>query len=326
MVERQAQLKVVVPKSYRQPEFLEELQALLTDQGTVSLECKVIGIPTPVLNWYKDGQEIKAGDVFAFTARSDDATSLGIYTCEAINCVGRAVSVSKVHVTGNGHRESAAPPGTSCIPRAAKQKPVEPPVIVEDMFNQKVKVGESVEFSLKVMVPPAPTEVRWYNKDQLKEANDRYLMKANEEPGKYALNICPTDIDDDGEWKCVIQNDGGQTETSSILTLVVPKNYRPPRFLENLRAILTEEGLVSFECKVVGFPTPQLQWFKDGQELKPGDVYQLSGTNSLGSYSCVARNCMGQSSSVAELTVDDIENQLNEEERRQLMEYVLVSF
>jgi hypothetical protein len=45
---------------------------------------------------------------------------------------------------------------------------------------------------------------------------------------------------------------------------------------------MTDEGLVSFECKVVGFPTPQLRWFKDGQELKPGDVYQLTGTNSLG--------------------------------------------
>lgn len=62
----------------------------------------------------------------------------------------------------------------------------------------------------------------------------------------------------------------------------VPKNYRAPRFLESLRAVLTEEGLVSFECKVVGYPTPHLQWFKDGQELKPGDVYQLTGTNSLG--------------------------------------------
>ena len=52
--------------------------------------------------------------------------------------------------------------------------------------------------------------------------------------------------------------------------------------METLRAMLTDEGLVSFECKVVGYPTPLLRWFKDGQELKPGDVYQLSGTNSLG--------------------------------------------
>lgn len=98
----------------------------------------------------------------------------------------------------------------------------------------------------------------------------------------------------------------------------VPKNYRKPRFMENLKAVLTEEGLVSFECKVVGFPTPLLSWFKDGQELKPGDVYQLTGTNSLGSYCCIARNCMGQASSSAELTVEDIQNQLNDEERLQL--------
>lgn len=45
---------------------------------------------------------------------------------------------------------------------------------------------------------------------------------------------------------------------------------------------MTPEGLVSFECKVIGYPTPQLKWLKDSKELKPGDVYQLTGTNSLG--------------------------------------------
>lgn len=55
--------------------------------------------------------------------------------------------------------------------------------------------------------------------------------------------------------------------------------------MENLRAVMTPEGLVSFECKVIGYPTPQLKWLKDGRELKPGDVYQLTGTNSLGEIS-----------------------------------------
>lgn len=50
-----------VPKGYKSPVFLEELEALLTAEGTVSLECKVVGVPTPVLKWYKDGSEIKAG-------------------------------------------------------------------------------------------------------------------------------------------------------------------------------------------------------------------------------------------------------------------------
>lgn len=89
--------------------------------------------------------------------------------------------------------------------------------------------------------------------------------------------------------------------------------------MDSLKAVLTEEGLVSFECKVVGSPTPFLRWFKDGQELKPGDVYQLTGSNSLGSYCCIAKNCMGEARSTAELTVEDIQNQLNDDERMQLL-------
>ena len=36
---------IAVPKSYKAPVFLEELTAGLTEAGTVSLECKVVGIP-----------------------------------------------------------------------------------------------------------------------------------------------------------------------------------------------------------------------------------------------------------------------------------------
>lgn len=39
----------------------------------------------------------------------------------------------------------------------------------------------------------------------------------------------------------------------------------------------------------------------------------------LGSYCCIAKNCMGEAKSTAELTVEDIQNQLNEEERLQLL-------
>ncbi|CAD6240038.1 GSCOCG00002473001-RA-CDS, partial [Cotesia congregata] len=41
----------------------------------------------------------------------------------------------------------------------------------------------------------------------------------------------------------------------------------------------------------------------------------------LGSYCCIARNCMGEAKSTAELTVEDIQNQLNEEERLQLLSF-----
>lgn len=114
------------------------------------------------------------------------------------------------------------------------------------------------------------------------------------------MEVRPTEAEDQGEWKLVATSQEGaisistcdinmisaykddQELSTSNYSFSVPKHFKKPRFLDTLKAVLTEEGLVSFECKVVGSPTPLLRWFKDGQELKPGDVYQLTGTNSLG--------------------------------------------
>ncbi|XP_023937954.2 uncharacterized protein LOC112045836 isoform X2 [Bicyclus anynana] len=307
-----AHLNVLVPKAYKRPEFVEELRALLTEQGTVSLECKVVGVPTPVLRWFKDSREIKAGDVFALTANAEDPTSLGTYTCEAVNCMGRAYSSSKVHVIGRSSRESSVRPTSGGVVLEP------PPIFTKELADQFVRICESLTLSCHIVVPPWPRTVVWYNKEGKIEPNDKY--RAQEDGvGGYLLEIPSAEWQDEGEWKCVATSSGGRIGiTTCYVSMDVPKNYRKPRFMENLQAVLTEEGLVSFECKVVGFPTPILSWFKDGQELKPGDVYQLTGTNSLGSYCCIARNCMGQASSSAELTVEDIQNQLNEEEKLQL--------
>lgn len=154
-----AVLNVLVPKAYKPPEFIEDLRALLTEQGTVSLECKVIGVPTPFLRWFKDSKEIKAGnyqrrcvsvscsksdesffltgDVFALTANPDDPTSLGIYTCEAVNCMGRAYSSSKVHVVGKGSREGSLKPADSMHHNGP------PPIFTDELKNLKIKLGDA---------------------------------------------------------------------------------------------------------------------------------------------------------------------------------------
>ncbi|XP_045784051.1 titin homolog [Maniola jurtina] len=307
-----AHLNVLVPKAYKRPEFVEELRALLTEQGTVSLECKVVGVPTPVLRWFKDSREIKAGDVFALTANAEDPTSLGTYTCEAVNCMGRAYSSSKVHVIGRSSRESSARPTSGGIALEP------PPIFTKELEDQFVRICEPLTLSCHIVVPPWPRSIVWYNKEGKIEPSEKYRV-LEDGVGGYLLEVPSAEWPDEGEWKCVATSSGGRIGiTTCYVSMDVPKNYRKPRFMENLQAVLTEEGLVSFECKVVGFPTPVLSWFKDGQELKPGDVYQLTGTNSLGSYCCIARNCMGQASSSAELTVEDIQNQLNEEEKLQL--------
>ncbi|XP_039229325.1 titin isoform X11 [Drosophila yakuba] len=302
-------LNVLVPKAYKTPEFVEELRAVLTEQGTVSLECKVVGVPTPHLRWFKDSKEIKAGDIFALTANADDPTSLGTYTCEARNCMGVNYSSSKVHVVGRGSREGSLKPADSVAGNAP------PPIFTNELRDMSLLIGETIILGCQVVVPPWPKSVCWYNASGRVETAERYKL-IEDGLGVYMIEVKPSESCDAGEWKCVVTSfDGSKGISTCSVAMDIPRNYRKPRFMESLRAVLTEEGLVSFECKVVGFPTPILKWFKDGHELKPGDVYQLTGTNSLGTYCCIARNCMGETSSTAVLTVEDIQNQLTDEER-----------
>ncbi|XP_052842805.1 uncharacterized protein LOC128256465 isoform X3 [Drosophila gunungcola] len=302
-------LTVLVPKAYKTPEFVEELRAVLTEQGTVSLECKVVGVPTPHLRWFKDSKEIKAGDIFALTANADDPTSLGTYTCEARNCMGVTYSSSKVHVVGRGSREGSLKPADSVASNAP------PPIFTNELRDMSLLIGETIILGCQVVVPPWPKSVCWYNANGRVDTGERYKL-IEDGLGVYMIEVKPSECCDAGDWKCVVTSfDGSVGISSCSVAMDIPRNYRKPRFMESLRAVLTEEGLVSFECKVVGFPTPVLKWFKDGHELKPGDVYQLTGTNSLGTYCCIARNCMGETSSTAVLTVEDIQNQLTDEER-----------
>lgn len=100
-------------------------------------------------------------------------------------------------------------------------------------------------------------------------------------------------------------NDFGHSVTSCFLKLIIPRHYKKPRFLENLQAILSDEGAVNLECKVIGVPQPVLKWYKDGEELKPGDIHRIisgqDGTCCLGTYTCEAQNCMGIAASSASL-------------------------
>jgi len=91
--------------------------------------------------------------------------------------------------------------------------------------------------------------ISWYKEDEQVTETNRYQF-STEGDGTYILNIMPLEIDDQAEWKCVAINKYGQTATSSFLKLNIPKNFKSPRFLEELRIAFSNEGSVNLECKV----------------------------------------------------------------------------
>lgn len=169
---------------------------------------------------------------------------------------------------------------------------------------------------IAVSISPAPT-LSWYRDDEPIVESEKYKM-IREVLGACHLEIHKLEFIDQAEWKCVAANDFGHSITSCFLKLIIPRHFKKPKFLESLRAILSEEGAVNLECKVIGVPQPILKWYKDGVELKPGDIHRIisgqDGTCCLGIYTCEATNCMGSiSSSASLLGFDDRVGVRNEE-------------
>lgn len=101
---------------------------------------------------------------------------------------------------------------------------------------------------LTVSAQPEP-KLSWYRDELPIEDSERYVI-LRETAANCQLLIRKVEFVDQAEWKCVATNDYGTSVTSCFLKLQIPRHYKKPKFLECLRAILTEEGAVNLECKV----------------------------------------------------------------------------
>lgn len=92
-----------------------------------------------------------------------------------------------------------------------------------------------------------------------------------------------------------------------------------PVFLTELQSQDVPDGYpVSFDCVVIGKPSPAVRWFKDGKLLEESDHYMINedqeGCHQLiitsvlpidmGVYRCTAENSSGIAATKAELRVD----------------------
>lgn len=97
------------------------------------------------------------------------------------------------------------------------------------------------------------------------------------------------------------------------------ENARAPRFIEKLKPVTTPDGYtVQFECRVEGFPRPQITWFRQTHIIKESVDFQMFYDEDniatliinevfpedAGTFTCVAKNSAGFASSTTELTVE----------------------
>lgn len=86
---------------------------------------------------------------------------------------------------------------------------------------------------------------------------------------RYYLTINECDSRDSGEYRAMLSNSYGQTQSQCRLNVVSNEIGNKPVFVDVLKDISVIEGHdVCLKCKVTGFPQPVLKWYRNGIELE----------------------------------------------------------
>uniref|UniRef100_A0AAR2JPE1 Roundabout, axon guidance receptor, homolog 3 (Drosophila) n=1 Tax=Pygocentrus nattereri TaxID=42514 RepID=A0AAR2JPE1_PYGNA len=280
------------------PRIVEHPSDLIVSKGEpATLNCKAEGRPTPMVEWYKDGERVEtdredprshrmllpSGSLFFLRivhgrrSKPDE----GVYVCVARNYLGEAVS-------RNASLEVA---------------------ILRDDFRQTpsdVVVAAGEPAVMECIPPrghPEPT-ISWKrNNAKVNDKDERITIRG----GK--LMISNTRKSDAGMYVCVGTNMVGEKD-SDPAELVV---FERPMFVRRpVNQVVLADDTVDFQCEVQGDPAPTIRWRREEGELPRGRS-EIRSDNNLrltqvraedeGTYTCVSENSVGKAEASGTLQV-----------------------
>ncbi|XP_070700111.1 roundabout homolog 3 [Pempheris klunzingeri] len=280
------------------PRVVEHPSDLIVSKGEpATLNCKAEGRPTPMVEWYKDGERVEtdredprshrmllpSGSLFFLRivhgrrSKPDE----GVYVCVARNYLGEAVS-------RNASLEVA---------------------ILRDDFRltpSDVVVAAGEPAVMECIPPrghPEPT-ISWKrNNIRVNDRDERITMRG----GK--LMISNTRKSDAGMYVCVGTNMVGEKDSDPAELVVFE---RPVFTKQPVNQVVLADDTVDFFCEVHGDPTPTVRWRREEGEL-PRGRFEIRSDNSLrltqvrgedeGTYTCVSENSVGKAEASGTLQV-----------------------
>ena len=161
----------------------------------------------------------------------------------------------------------------------------------------------------------------WLKEGEPVETDKRITCDINGDV--YSLCFKSTELDDEGEYKCKVQNDlASATCTLELLVNEVDDSepQTKPEFLEKMKDVSAFEGdSPSFSVRVQGNPQPDVQWFTSDREITTGGRFVVESmgddrhmftisdceAKDKARYKCVASNLVGKAVCSAALSVKE---------------------
>ena len=168
------------------------------------LQCTVTAKPKPNIEWFKKGVQIKEnrrvkfendGESIALTIKEARSFDEGEYKCVATNEIDSA----------------------SCA-ATLKVRVVTKPEFKDKLKTVEVTEGDAVQFDARVDGYPVPA-VQWFKGISKLKSDGRIEFKENPDENLFSLEICDTQLEDAGMYKCEASNQGGKGVLPFVLLL-----------------------------------------------------------------------------------------------------------
>ncbi|KAK0090259.1 hypothetical protein PV325_001954 [Microctonus aethiopoides] len=376
------------------PQFTRPLHNIETVELTnVHLECRLqpVGDATMRVDWFVNGNPVTTGHRFRPSYEFDYVAldilgvypeDSGVYTCQARNQLGEAVTSCsvRVHAKKDLLLESQHPEGLERIQYLEDASRYKRNELVDEVVNVKPKFvttpknqenlreGQHAHFECKLEpVTDSNLKVEWFKNGRPVTIGHRF--RPIHDFGYVALDVIDLIAEDSGTYTCRAVNLVGSDEVSCLLSCystaqiltdtqnetglerihyledrskyhrreqVEETTTQAPIFTTSLKSVEIKEGQrAHFECRLipVSDATMKVEWFHNNVPVKAGS--RFVETNSFGfvaldimyaypedsgTYTCRARNAIGEAMTSATATVHSKKSIYMESQREEVLQ------
>ncbi|XP_029939526.1 hemicentin-1, partial [Salarias fasciatus] len=261
------------------------------EKHNITLTCETSGNPAPEIKWLKDGQVLVPDRRHQILSH------------------GRFLQISGAQVGDTGRYSCLASNSAGDRSRHFNLNVLVSPTIAgsgPDSSAEEVTVTLSSPTSLVCEVQSYPPALITWLKDGTPFESRRNVRVL---PGGRTLQILNAKEEDAGRYTCVATNEAGETLKHYEVKVYVPpqinKNDIPGEGLAPKEVKIKVNSTLTLECVAQAFPTPALQWYKDGQILRTDQHVSITANGRIvlikhaqvsdtGRYTCVATNIAGE--------------------------------
>ncbi|KAL1245317.1 Kettin-like protein, partial [Trichinella spiralis] len=247
------------------PQVIRPLQPVSIIEGQkAELTCQIKGNPTPKVRWMKNGVPVQNSQRLQ-TSYNGAVASLIIkitFAEDAEQCEWRCSQGNNAVEQRKLSRDLAVTPD---LLGQGRQKPI----FEQPLCDIQVAENQNVRFDVRISGRPYPN-IQWLKNGVLLQHGHRCKLLSSQNDLN-TLIIYMATVEDSGTYTCVATNESGQAQCSCELTVKAHSQGSAAHFTEKFNSLIVHPGdSVELKCSAVGQPRPTYHWYKDDEELIPG--------------------------------------------------------